>query len=259
MLNERSEKFAAWGGPACAVLMMVGLWMARMIPWWHQPDPKASGIQIEHFFVAHLTAIRFGMILCMGSWAFFLVWGAAIAVRCREIEGDRVPLWTYVQIASVGAGTAIATIFGVFWEITAYRAGSIPPEITRTLDDISWFFFVVPVAPYCMWCIAIAVPIFSDRNTESVFPRWFGYVCIVNAIGLLEDFFMIFFKSGALGWKGAICVYIPLTIFCVWLIAGTYCLLTAKKRPDLVGAQDATTAKRSAGEAPYVPQTVGAS
>jgi hypothetical protein len=48
------------------------------------------------------------------------------------------------------------------------------PELTMTLNDISWLLFITPIGPFMIQNIAIGTAILRDQR--GLLPRWVGYV-----------------------------------------------------------------------------------
>ena len=59
--------------------------------------------------------------------------------------------------------------------VTAFRP-SRSPEITQTLNDMSWIMLVMPWPPLLTQSYAFAI--FTDPQEQKLFPRWLAYVNI---------------------------------------------------------------------------------
>lgn len=106
---------------------------------------------------------------------------AAVSVHLRRIEGRETPVLTLTQFAAGTTGIMMFLTEAMFWSICAYRPHR-SPEITQTLNDIAWFFTVMPFCLIVVQALAIAAAVLSDKGTERVFPRWVGYFNLWAAI-----------------------------------------------------------------------------
>jgi hypothetical protein len=139
--RERSPQLlCAWFGPAATVLAALGLVVVSgFIPAQH---PSASAGTIVRFYEHNTTGIRLGMMLAMIGFTFFIPFGIAIAVQTRRIEGRR-PVMTYIQIACVAIGSLEGIMTAFIFATAAFRPGHMSAQITRTLNDLGWFAFLV--------------------------------------------------------------------------------------------------------------------
>ena len=74
------------------------------------------------------------------------------------------------------------------------------PEITVTLNDISWLLFITPIGPFMIQNIAIGTAILRDQ--QELLPRWVGYVNYWVAFLFVPDVLAFFFHSGPFSWRG---------------------------------------------------------
>jgi hypothetical protein len=251
-IDPKIQKWCAWCGPALVVLMLTGMSLAHMIPWGSQPHPSKSADEIASFYRSHLTSIRIGVILCILSQALYIPYGILIALHTRRIERG-FPIISTIQGATVAAATALGAPFGIFWALAAFRADdpSASAETIRMFNDAGWIFFMIPLPVFTLWFLLIAVLVCSKNNDESVFPRWVGWLNWLEVFGLLPVYFVVFFKDGALGWNGAVALYLPLVEFCVWFLIMTGILLRAANRAEPLAATGGQ--RRDELDAPFIP------
>lgn len=232
-MNRTARLLCAWSGPVLTVLFALG-WvaLAQFIP---PPDPTDSAAEITAFYRDNLDGIRIGLFLTMVSMALIAPWGVGLAMELRKSERG-LPVLTYTQVACVAIGTTIAVLFTVLYGVTAFRPGEIPPEITRTLNDISWFLFLFDWSPFSVWCVAVALTILLDKSEQPAFPRWSAYLSLWTGFLFIPAGLILYFKTGAFAYNGLLAMYIPLLVFFVWLVTMTVLMLKNIKRETVAEA-----------------------
>jgi hypothetical protein len=98
--------------------------------------------------------------------------------------------------------------------------------ITQTLNDIAWFFTVMPFALIFVQALSIAAAILMDRRAERVYPRWLGYMNVWCAFLYVPGGTCTFFKSGPLAWNGVLAFWVPASVYCTWFV--TMAIQTSK-------------------------------
>jgi hypothetical protein len=138
----------------------------------------------------------------------------------------------YAQIVCMTVSEVVGVLCTTFWAIAAFRTGTINPEITATLNDIAFMFFLLPWGPFSMWCLTVAVTVFRDRRMDDSvreFPRWVGYMSLLTAFLFAPAMLVLFFKHTAYGFDGLLGMWIPLLIFFVWVEAVRFGLIDRLK------------------------------
>jgi hypothetical protein len=109
-------------------------------------------------------------------------------------------------------------LFDLIWAVASFRAGHIPPETTRTLNDVAFFLLLFDFSPFCLWVASFAVAIFRDPRPEPIFPRWAAYLNLWIVFLSLPGVLVVFFKHGPFGFSGLLAFYFPVVVFFVWLV-----------------------------------------
>lgn len=223
-MSRKSQLICAWSGPAFVVMYLVGFWpLARFMP---PPRPAASAEEVVAFYQRHVNGIRFGQMLGFISLALFATFGGVIAARTRRTEGA-IPVWTYVQLACVGAATGLATLTPIIWALAAFRPGAVSADITLVMNDLGWFLFLITYPVFSLWFLAIAAAILLNESEYPLFPRWVAYLNIWTAVSFIPAGLVIFFKDGAFAYDGTLGLYVPLICFFAWLVVMTAKLVKA--------------------------------
>ncbi|MHB8693131.1 MAG: hypothetical protein ACYDHH_17985, partial [Solirubrobacteraceae bacterium] len=165
---------------------------------------------------------------------------AVVAVQMRRIERD-APVLSLTQFAAGTGGILLFLMEAIFWSVAAYRPNR-DPQITLVLNDIAWFFTVMPVALIIVQALTIGIVILSDR-TEVVFPRWLGYFNMWVAVLYIPGGTIIFFKNGPLAWNGVLAFWVPASVYSSWFV--TMAIHTARAARGQAHAVAAVRPRRS--------------
>jgi len=232
------EKAAAWLGVAMLGGFLVMFWfIAGLIP---PMSPALTAEQTARIYSDHGLRIRIGLALMLLFCWLFAPFLALLSRQVRRIEG----YWGVMSLTQVMLsvtfpfGFSLCALFGV---AAAYRPER-NPDVTQALSDMFWFIFVGLVGPLITQVIILAFCVFIDRRQVPSFPRWFGYFNIWYAVLGVPGCAIFLFKTGPLAWNGMFAFWIPLTVFCIWMIV-TAIMLT--KAVDVEAAErKARAAKR---------------
>lgn len=222
-MHVKIEKGAAWLGLGMLGAFLVMFWfIAGLIP---PMRPDASAQEIAQIYSENHLRIRIGLALMILLAWLFAPFFALLSRQVRRIEG----YWGVMSITQIllsvtfPFGFALCSIFAV---VAAYRPER-NPDVTQTLNDIFWFIFVGLVGPLIVQVVILAFAVFIDKREVPSFPRWFGYFNIWYALLGVPGCAIYLFKTGPLAWNGVFAFWIPLTVFCIWLIVVTVMLVKA--------------------------------
>jgi hypothetical protein len=219
MNDPRLLRGFLWCGPAFMVLFFIGFVpLAGYLP---PPSPGDNAAEVVSFYTDNETPLRVGMCVMMLAALFFGPWGIALAALTRRTEKG-TPACTWIQVFSTGIILFTLAMIVLVWSVTSFRAGEIPPETTRTLNDIGFFLFLFDWSPFALWLVSFAIAIFRDQSERPLFPRWVAYLNLWLATMGVPGSLIIFFKSGAFGFSGALGFYTPAAAFWMWMIVMTW-------------------------------------
>ena len=213
-----------WCGPAFALIFAIGfVGFTGFLP---PPSPNDSAEEIVDLYRSDQDVIRIGCILMMIATPLIAPWGIALAHQTRRMERG-APLVTGVQVTMIGVIVLTIIIVVILWTVSAFRVGEISPEVTQTLNDLAFFFFIFDWSPFCLWVGSFAVVIFMDRSERPIFPRWLGYLNLWIVLMSVPGCLIAFFKTGAFAYNGFVAFYFPVVVFFIWLVAMTWCVIQA--------------------------------
>ena len=232
-MERRAALFCAWCAPALIVIIGIGLVAcAGMVP---PPSPSDSSQEIADFYIDGQDGIRIGMVLIMIGGAGFIPWAIGLAQALKN-EVDPPAALTNIQVVTGVIAALVAISFSMIGSLAAFRPDDLAPETTRLLNDLLWFWWLIPWPPFTVWCGVVGAVILSDRRPSPAFPRWSGYLSIWVAVCYAPGSLAIFFtEGGALAYNGLVTWYIPTVVFFVWLAVMTRLMIRAANGPVRTG------------------------
>lgn len=220
-MNRRAQIVAAWCGPAICIIFSIGaLGLARFIP--PEISPSATAASAQHVLIDGSARIRVGLTLMLIGMSIMPAWGVVVAAQMRSTEG-RFGVLAYIQIASIGVGSALACAGCVVWAAGTYRPGELSPEFSRYSIDLGWHFFLWAWEPFSVWAVAMGAAILGSDNT--VYPRWSAYVCFWTAFLFSAATGLTFFHDGAFAYNGLLTLWMVMSVFFVWIIVTSFLTL----------------------------------
>lgn len=225
-MNLRNQILCAACGPLAILLFFIGLATSGFFP------PTAPGLdaeQIATLYQDRTTAIRLGTFIMAFSSGLVVPFAAAVTIQMKRIEGLQAPVLAYTQLSAGTGGILLFLIEAMFWSIAAYRPGR-PPEITQALNDIAWFFTVMPFALIFIQNLAIGIAIVGDHRQHPIFPRWLGYLNFWMALLYVPGGLCTFFKLGPFAWNGLLAFWMPASVYCSWFVVMAIFVIQAARR-----------------------------
>jgi hypothetical protein len=227
-MSTKVQLACAWTGPIMVVIWVVSfIAIAGYIP---PPSPREGAQQILRFYATDTNLIRLGLLLTMFASALLVPFAAVIAMQMKRIEGRR-PVLAYIELAQ---GTLLSLEFIVpimVWQAAAYRPTPERLHVIHTLSDMGWLMFVGVISTVCMQVAVFGIAVLMDTREEPIFPRWLGYYTLWTALLLAPAGIVVLFKHGPFAWNGLLAFWMPLTVFCVWVVV-TFIWLVRAVRAD---------------------------
>lgn len=226
-MSRRMQIICAWCGPATVLVTLCGWLIAGILP---IPLGSSSTTAQVVSFYGHDTRVISGLVIAQLGICLAFPLIALIGYRMLRIEG-RHPLLTFVQLVT-GAATGVFLLLPMLlMAVIAFRPDR-NPELTVTLNDISWLLFITPIAPFIIQNIAIGVAIL--RDSRATLPRWVGYMNFWIAASFIPDPLAYFFHSGPFSWRGIFIFWLALTTYAVFLVGMGLVLRSAALRDPVV-------------------------
>jgi hypothetical protein len=130
---------------------------------------------------------------------------------------------------------AIAAIPGFLFICVAMTAGVMRPDRNPTMGqwlyDLGFLSFVGTMGVFLIGSLIWMVAILLDRH--GVFPRWFGYLCLINALTEVVIAPSWIFQRGVLAYNGAIGFWVNVPVFGIYTAVFIVLLRDFIERDDL--------------------------
>ena len=225
-MSKRIQLLCAWSGPAVVVVTLIGFLIAGVLPLPLGPDDTTE--EVVNFY-SHHTPVAAGLVIATLGMCLVFPLIALIGVHMVRMEG-RTPILTFLQLIT-GAATGVFLVMPmILMTIITFRPDR-SPELTVTLNDISWLLFLTPIGPFIIQNLVIATAILADR--KGILPRWVGYVNLWVALSFVPDILAFFFHSGPFAWDGIFIFWLAFVAYAVFLIVmGLVLRQAVKQSPD---------------------------
>jgi len=119
---------------------------------------------------------------------------------------------------------AIAAIPGFMYICVAMTAGVMRPDrspiTTQWLYDLGFLSFVGTMGVFLIGSLIWMIAILIDKN--GVFPKWFGYLNLCNALTEVVVAPAWIFKRGVFAWDGVIAWWINMAVFVTYTTAAAF-------------------------------------
>lgn len=222
-MHVKIEKGAAWLG--LAMIGVVGILLVLVAPILPPVAPSDDAAAIVSFYTEHNLRIRVAMAFTIFLAFLFAPYFSLLSRQVRRVEG----YWGVLSLTQIMVG--ITFPFGLVIVATCAATAAYRPErdpdVTQALNDYFWLMFVGFIGPLIVQAVILGVAAFIDTREVPSFPRWFGYFNIWFAVLLVPGGAIYLFKTGPLAWNGLFALYIPLSVFGLWIVVTTVVLLKA--------------------------------
>jgi hypothetical protein len=153
--------------------------------------------------------------LLVGFGIVFLISGmcgpmnALLAYSMRRMSVSRIFAYSYLIMY------ALSAIPGMIVMAVAMTVGALrpdrDPELLQWLYDFAFLSFSGTMGVFMIGSLVWTVAILLDRNR--VFPKWFGYLGLCNALTEVVVAPAWMFQRGVFAWDGAIAWWINMVVF----------------------------------------------
>jgi hypothetical protein len=162
--------------------------------------PALTAEQVANHYQRHLMGIRVFATFTLWSAPFYVMWTAVCSSQMKRIPG--VPhAVTATQLASGALGAVGFYAPAILFATTAYRPERTP-ELTMTLNDLSWIFTIFGFTPVITQNLAFGWAMLADLRPKPLFPRWLGWMNVIFPFGLCPSMGLHFVHHGPIAWNG---------------------------------------------------------
>ena len=186
--------------------------------------------------------VGFALIFVLGGFSATAI--ALITYSIRRMSVSPAFAYSYLILY------AVAAMPGFLFICVAMTAGAMRPDrdpaLQQWLYDLGFLSFVGTMGVFLIGSLIWMVAILLDKN--GVFPTWFGYLNLCNALTEVVIAPSWIFQRGVLAYNGAIGLWINVAVFGIYTGVFIYLLRNLIQRDDLgTGPLPALAARRARG------------
>lgn len=173
------------------------------------PSPAWDTPTVVHWVTDH----RFGVLAGFG--VVFLITGlcapmnALLAYSMRRMSVSPVFAYSYLIMYSLSAIPGML-VMAIAMTAAALRPDR-DPEIIHWLYEFAFLSFSGTMGVFLIGSLVWMAAILLDKNR--VFPKWFGYLNLCNALTEVVVAPAWIFQRGAFAWNGAIAWWVNMVVF----------------------------------------------
>ena len=190
---------------------------------WLTPEQTVGWFADRHWGLL----VGFALIFVLGGFSATSI--ALITYSIRRMSVSRAYAYSYLILY------AIAAIPGFLFICVAMTVGAMRPERDPTLMhwlyDFGFLSFSGTMGVFLVGSLIWMAAILLDKN--GVFPRWFGYLNLCNALTEVVIAPSWIFQRGVLAWNGVIAWWIDVAVFGMYTVVFIYLLRSLIQRDDL--------------------------
>lgn len=174
-------------------------------PWWNTA-------QVEQWF-HHMhdgLLIGFGIIFALGGMSAAST--ALITYSMRRMSVSPAFAYSYLLLYS------LAAVPGMLLLCISLTVGAMRPDrdpaLTHAIFDTAFLSFMGTMGVFLIGSLIWMIAILLDKNR--VFPKWFGYLNLCNALTEVVIAPACIFKRGVFSWNGQIGWWLDMVVFGIY-------------------------------------------
>jgi hypothetical protein len=179
------------------------------------PRPSLDPSEVVQWFADRRRGLLYGYAIVFILGGATAIMNATLAYTMRRMSVSRAFAYSYLVIY------ALATLPGMLLMGVACTVGAMrpdrDPELMSWLYDFAVLSFEGTMGVFLIGSLVWMVAVLLDEN--GVFPKWFGYLSLCNALTEVVVAPAWIFKDGAFAWNGAIAWWINMGVFVVYTTA----------------------------------------
>lgn len=190
--------------------------------------PSLAPDQVVVWFADRHTGLLVGFALIFVLGGFSATALALITYTIRRMSVSRAFAYSYLILY------AIAAIPGFLFICVAMTVGAMRPDrapaLQQWLYDLGFLSFSGTMGVFLVGSLIWMTAILLDENR--VFPRWFGYLNLCNALTEVVIAPSWIFHRGVLAWNGVIAWWIDVVVFGFYTVVFISLLRNVIRRED---------------------------
>jgi len=176
------------------------------------PDPGWEVARVVQWFDGHHHGLLVGFAIVFLITGFIVPANALIAYSMRRMSVNRAFAYSYLVIYSLSA------VPGMLLTCIALTVGAMrpdrDPQLIYWIYDFAFMAFDGTMGVFLIGSLVWMAAILLDKNR--VFPKWFGYLNLCNALTEVVVAPAWIFRRGVFAWDGAITWWIDMVVFVIY-------------------------------------------
>lgn len=179
------------------------------------PSPDWDVGRVVQWFTHHHYGLLIGFAVMFVITGMTAPQNALIAYSMRRMSVSPVFGYSYLVLY------ALSAIPGMLLMCIVLTVGAMrpdrDPELISWLYDFAFLSFVGTMGVFLIGSLVWMLAVLIDRNR--VFPKWFGYLNLCNALTEVVVSPAWIFKRGVFAWNGLIAWWIDMVVFGIYTAA----------------------------------------
>jgi hypothetical protein len=171
-------------------------------PWW-------SDAQVAAWFKQNHHGLLIGFAIMLAATGMTVPTNALIAYSIRRMSVSRAFAYCYLVMYSIGG------LPGMVLQCVVLSVGALRPDrdpaTLHWLYDLAFMSFIGTMGVFLLGSLTWLLAILLDKNR--VFPKWFGYLNLCNALTEVVVAPAWIFHAGVLAWNGVISWWVNVVVF----------------------------------------------
>jgi hypothetical protein len=225
--SDKRELWVVWA----ATVFFYSLYTVVFFFFTHiQPpgQPWYDGPQTADWFAAHHDGLLIGLGLIFALGGLSATSLSLITYSIRRMSVSRSFAYAYLILY------AVAAVPGFLFICVALTAGAMRPERSAQLQEwlyqLGFLSFSGTMGVFLIGSLIWMTAILFDKNR--VFPKWFGYLNLCNALTEVVVSPSWIFHRGVFPWNGLIAWWIDVVVFGIYTTVFITLLRNVIKRED---------------------------
>lgn len=232
-ISAQTQRQLIWLSIALSVIFSIGYVMTGFFP---PPSPLLNADEVTALYASDNLRLRLGVVLCLLSGGFLMLWGIVVAGQMARIEKG-VPLWSVTEALSATMGALIFTLPLLYVGVASFSPER-PPEVTLLMHELAFLTLITPVTFFPFQALPVAMISLGVANRtarHSPFPRWLGFFTLWMLAAAEFGTVALLFKSGPFAWNGFFPFWLPLTMYGIWYTMLTTLMFRAIRAQETAG------------------------
>lgn len=173
------------------------------------PEPSLHPAEVVQWFDARRHGLLYGYAIVFIVGGATAIMNAMLAYSIRRMSVSRAFAYSYLVIYALATFPGML-LMGVVCTVGAMRPDR-DPALLSWLYDFAFLSFEGTMGVFLIGSLVWMAAVLLDENR--VFPKWFGYLNLCNALTEVVVAPAWIFQSGVFAWNGAIAWWINMGVF----------------------------------------------